>query len=177
MSTNWDLWDTLMLSPMGEGVKSVDSFLGVPSSGARNKWSSESFTSGQRVAFIETVNSILSYSDFPIPINGEKFAQGSVIRIRTSSGDITESNNYVFVRWDDGVVRQIHRDHLRVSSERVKTSHVKRVSSLGDLSDFMKDGSDLVHRATKDIWTFKKDDGGYVIERVFDDTGAPLKGV
>ncbi len=52
-----------------------------------------------------------------------------------------------------------------------------RLTSLGDLSQFLKtaDGK-LVHKSTKDLWSFKKDaDGTLVVERMFDDTGKPLK--
>lgn len=52
-----------------------------------------------------------------------------------------------------------------------------RVASLGDLRSFLKvaDGT-LVHKSTKDLWSFKKDaDGGLTVERMFDTSGKPLK--
>ncbi len=52
-----------------------------------------------------------------------------------------------------------------------------RLASLGDLSQFLKtaDGK-LVHKSTKDLWSFKKDaDGGLLLERLFDSNGKPLK--
>ena len=53
---------------------------------------------------------------------------------------------------------------------------VRRVASLGDLTDFLKVAKDtLVHRATKDLWSFKKVGEDFVIERLFDETGDPLK--
>ena len=53
-----------------------------------------------------------------------------------------------------------------------------RVASLGDLTSFFtKVGSDtLIHKSTHDLWSLKRDAGGYVIERLFDDNGGPLKG-
>lgn len=58
-----------------------------------------------------------------------------------------------------------------------KSANRIRVSSLGDLTQFLKtaDGK-LVHKSTKDLWSFKKDaDGGLVVERMFDGSGKPLK--
>ncbi len=52
-----------------------------------------------------------------------------------------------------------------------------RTASLGDLSGFLKmaDGT-LIHKSTKDLWSFKKDaDGGLTVERMFDADGKPLK--
>jgi hypothetical protein len=55
-----------------------------------------------------------------------------------------------------------------------------RVASLGDLDDFLKLSSDsntLIHRPTKELWSFKKDaDGAFLVERLFDENGQPLKG-
>lgn len=59
----------------------------------------------------------------------------------------------------------------------VKKANRIRVSSLGDLTQFLKtaDGK-LVHKSTKDLWSFSKDaDGSLVVERMFDDSGKPLK--
>jgi hypothetical protein len=58
-----------------------------------------------------------------------------------------------------------------------KTAFV-RVASLGDLTSFFtKVGGDtLIHKSTRDLWALKQDAGGYLIERLFDDQGEPLKG-
>ena len=51
-----------------------------------------------------------------------------------------------------------------------------RVSSLGDLTDFLKVSADtLVHKSTKDIWSFKKEGEEFVIERMLGEDGTPLK--
>jgi len=34
---------------------------------------------------------------------------------------------------------------------------------------------ELVHKATKDLWSFREDGGQFVIERLFNDSGDPLK--
>jgi len=47
---------------------------------------------------------------------------------------------------------------------------------MGDLTAFLKVGSEtLVHKATRDLWSLRKDGKEFVIERLFDDTGVPLK--
>ena len=58
-----------------------------------------------------------------------------------------------------------------------KKAKTYRVSSLGDLTPFLKraDGK-LVHKSTQDLWSFSKDaDGNYLVSRLFDDNGEPLK--
>ena len=52
-----------------------------------------------------------------------------------------------------------------------------RVGSLGDLTDFLKIAEGvLVHKSTNDLWSFAKDADGYVVSRLFDNSGEPLKG-
>lgn len=65
-----------------------------------------------------------------------------------------------------------------------------RVASLGDIADMFSPpglgniapmlrqaSGELVHKATNDLWSFSKaSDGQYVVSRLFDDTGEPLKG-
>lgn len=67
----------------------------------------------------------------------------------------------------------------RVASAQSPVSITQiRVASLGDLTSFLKVAdSSLVHKSTKDLWSFKKDaDGGLLVERLFDSGGSPLKG-
>ena len=59
-----------------------------------------------------------------------------------------------------------------------RQASVMRVASLGDLTQFLKraDGK-LVHKSTNDLWSYSKDaDGNFLVERLFDDEGEPLKG-
>jgi len=52
------------------------------------------------------------------------------------------------------------------------------VSDLGDLSMFFNSTSrvdELVHKATKDLWAVKQTGGQYVIQRLFNDNGEPLR--
>ena len=53
-----------------------------------------------------------------------------------------------------------------------------RVGTLGDLTDFLKiaEGK-LIHTSTADLWSYSKDaDGAFLVARLFDDVGEPLKG-
>lgn len=133
---------------------------------------------GTRVQFAANVGSILSYENPPAPN-----ASGIVVAVRSASGMVTDYGGRVFVRWDDNVIRPIATEHLRRATGRVRTTTAAmlnriRVASLGDLSGFLRvAGTDdtLVHKATRDLWSVKRDGSEYVIERLFSDTGAPLK--
>ena len=53
-----------------------------------------------------------------------------------------------------------------------------RVGTLGDLTNFLKvaEGK-LIHTSTADLWSYTKDaDGAFLVSRLFDDMGEPLKG-
>lgn len=132
---------------------------------------------GQRVAFVTNIGSVLSYGDPPAPDS-----EGTVVMVRTAEGDQTSLGGMVFVKFDDGRFMQMHPEHLRTAAPNRKRANgfVRRVSSLGDLSGFLTassgGGNELVHKATKDLWSFEEDDnGGFVISRLFDDSGSPLK--
>lgn len=133
---------------------------------------------GVRVQFVANMGTVLAYADPPGPN-----AVGTVVAVRSASGSVTSHGGLVFARWGDGQVRGVHAEHLRLATGVVRTAPPKvtnriRVASLGDLSGFFRlVGKDdtLVHKATKDLWKVHKDKSGYVIERLFDDSGAPLK--
>lgn len=132
---------------------------------------------GTKVKFAANVGAVLSYEDSPTPNMA-----GVVVAVKSASGPITAHDERVFVRWEDGKVRAIHANHLRKEAGRMRTMPAKtasiRVASLGDLTEFMRvagSGDTLIHKATKDLWSVKKDADGYLIERLFNDTGAPLK--
>lgn len=132
--------------------------------------------SGSRVAFIANLGSLLTYDD--PPADG---LEGTVVTVRTAMGNATTHEGRVFVLWDDGKFRPVQRDHVRMASNNKKTANNvrMRVADLGDISMLFtasSDGQDLVHKATQDLWALKQDNGGsYVIERLFDDSGKPLK--
>lgn len=129
---------------------------------------------GTRVAFVANLGSVLSMDNAP-----ENNAKGTVVTVKSASGQITSHDGRVFVKWDDGEFRAVHSTHLRLAKGHTRTQKMAgkmRVASLGDLGDFLKISADtLIHKATKDIWSFKKDADGYVIERLLGEDGKPLK--
>jgi hypothetical protein len=147
---------------------------------------------GTRVSFIGTLGAYLSDENPP----SEGMA-GEVVTVRSAHGDVTAHEGKVFVKWDDGKFRPIYATFLREVEEKTKKkANIRhgdpsdalgriptnvnriRVASLGDISSFLKvaDGT-LVHKSTKDLWSFSKDaDGGLLVERLFDSNGEPLKG-
>lgn len=137
--------------------------------------STKAVTAGTRVEFVTNLGSVLTYPDPPTP-----HTEGTVVMTRTADGDTTHQGDLVFVKWDDGRFMPAYREHLRraqVASKQA-SSFSRRVSSIGDLTDFLRAGSgtDLVHKATKDLWSMDKDENGeLVISRLFAETGEPLK--
>lgn len=131
---------------------------------------------GTRVAFNGQLSALLCYPSPP-----PHGSSGTIVTVRTAMGDTTHHEGLVFVRWDAGGLSGIHSEHLvhLGSPGKVANSPYRRVvSSLGDLDDFLRvasDGPDLVHKATKDLWSLSVSGGDYVIQRLFDETGKPLK--
>ena len=133
---------------------------------------------GTRVRFIANLGSVLTYDD--IPGCG---VEGTVVTVKSADGNVTHHEGRALVLWDDGKFRPILAEHLRLSSVAVKTASSYRmvVADLGDISSMFvtagsgKDADELVHKATKDLWAVRKDGKKFVIERLFDDTGKPLK--
>ena len=129
---------------------------------------------GTRVAFKANLGSVLAYADVPHPA-----CEGTVVTVKTANGPATHQGNDVFVLWDDTKFRVIRAEHLKLGTQRKTANNFRMVvSDLGDISALFvtaKVGDDLVHKATKDLWSVKKDGEAYVIARLFDDTGKPLK--
>lgn len=130
---------------------------------------------GTRVRFVANLGSVLSYDDIPDPKIG-----GTIVTVKTANGPRTDWEGRVFVSWDDGKFRPILAEHLRLAGPSRKHANTVRmvVANLGDISGLFvtaSRGDELIHRATKDLWSFKRKGDNYVIERLFDDTGKPLK--
>jgi len=131
---------------------------------------------GTRVRFVSNLGAVLTYDD--PPADG---LEGTVVTVKTGGGVTTHLDNRLFVLFDDGKFRGIQAEHLRLAGTSKRASNVRMVvSDLGDLSSFFvqaASGADdeLVHRATKDLWALKQDGDNFVIERLFDETGNPLK--
>lgn len=132
---------------------------------------------GTRVAFVGGVGAVLTYENPP-----EAGSMGSVVHVKSAGGNLTSHGGKVFVSWDDGRFLPVHAEHLRLAGQpagRVKRqASVRRIASLGDLTAFFtKVGTDtLIHKSTRDLWAVRQDGRGFLIERLFDDTGEPLKG-
>lgn len=182
-----DFWTDFTLGQQSRTASSLDVYLSnreekLASSGLRaltDKGRAENALPlpapvGMRVAFVTNIGSVLSYEDPPEPD-----AQGTIVMVRTAEGDQTGMGGLVFVKFDDGRFLQVHSEHLRAASnKKTAKGFVRRVASLGDLSGFLRWGSDdneLVHKATRDLWKCESTDEGFVISRLFDDTGEPLK--
>jgi len=130
---------------------------------------------GTRVSFIENIGSLLTYDDTPEP-----GVQGTIVTVRTAMGDATNLDGNVFVLWDDGKLRGIRAEHLRVAPASKQASNVRmRVADMMSISDFFTasttSSDELVHKATKDLWALKQDGDSFVIERLFNEDGNPLK--
>lgn len=133
---------------------------------------------GARVQFQANLGAVLTYENSPADL-----MEGTVVTVRTAVGDATHYKEQVMVLWDDGKFRPIFAQHLRSApGSNKKASSVRIVaSSLGDISALFSQASggrvdELVHHATKDLWSFKQnDEGQFVIERLFDESGEPLK--
>jgi hypothetical protein len=64
----------------------------------------------------------------------------------------------------------------RSKTAAVKTARVK-IGSLQQLDGFQRISSDtLIHKSTQDLWALRKVGEEYLIERLFQDNGQPLKG-
>lgn len=151
---------------------SMDSFLaGDPEDELAEEFAEPEWISGQRVAFNPEEGSLLAYDQAPEP-----GAQGVVVRVRTSSGDLTSHGGKVFVRWAGGELNPVWSEHLEIVQGRTANNYRRVVRSM-DLGEFLRVASsdDLVHKATRDLWSMKEEDGEFVIERLFDETGRPLK--
>lgn len=190
MADDTEFWDDLVLGQQSKTSSSLDAHLQAREEEA---WTSGirlltdrgreaaalqvPVEAGSRVAFVTNIGSVLTYPDPPPPDS-----LGSVVMVRTAEGDQTSMGDLVFVKFDDGRFLAIHREHLRSAAASTKTasSFVRRAASLGDLSGFLRwgseDSSDLVHKATRDLWSFSRtDEGDIVLARLFNDTGEPLK--
>jgi len=183
-----DFWDEM--SGAFTGGSSIDDYLGGRKLEGGHYTSVRSLTdsfreanalplpvdAGTRVRFTANVGSVLSYADIPGPK-----VEGTVVTVKTGTGNTTAMDDQVFVLWDDGKFRAIAAEHLRPAGVTSKKGSAVRmvVADLGDLSSFFTVASggrdELVHKATKDLWSFRKDGEQFVIERLFNDSGTPLK--
>jgi hypothetical protein len=129
-------------------------------------------SAGTRVAFKGNIGSYLAYDNPPADRT-----EGTVVTVRSAAGTMTSHEGMVFVKWDNGAFSSIHAEHLRRIGGQNKLANVMRIASLGDLGGFLKLSNEtLIHKSTHDLWSFKKSgEEGFIVERLFDDNGKPLK--
>jgi hypothetical protein len=129
---------------------------------------------GSRVAFRTTLRSLLTYDDAPA-----QGLEGTVVLVKTAMGKTTNYEDRLFILWDDGKFRSIRAEHLKKASKAFKQANSYRmvVGNMMDLSSMFvtAGGDELIHKATKDLWSFHQENGQYVIDRLFDDNGKPVK--
>lgn len=136
-----------------------------------------SFTEGLRV--VATTNNGLIIPN-RLPMAGTK---GTIVKVRTASGDVTSMEGEVFVQWDGrgDKIDRVGVNFLRVASAKVANLDDFIVLSGPSLLTAFgapqgEATGELVHKSTKDLWSVKVgEDGSYEIERLFDPHGDPLK--
>ena len=135
------------------------------------------FTEGVRV--VSTTNNGLLIPN-RLPMAG---SQGSVVKVRTASGEVTSMDGEVFVQWDGrgDKIDRVNINFLRVASMKVASlDDFIVLSGPSLLTAFGASNAnaigELVHKSTKDLWSVKVgEDGAFEIERLFDPNGDPLK--
>lgn len=129
---------------------------------------------GTRVAFVANIGSVLTYADCP-----DADLTGTVVTVRSADGHVTGDEHRAFVLFDDDRLRAIEAGHLRLAAGKVAKGFRRRYADLGDLTNFFSvtasRDDELIHKATKDLWSFQRDGDSYVIARLFNDDGKPLK--
>ena len=86
---------------------------------------------GTKVVFAGGMGSYLSYDD--VPADG---ATGEVVTVKSATGEITHHDGRVFVKWDDGQLRTIHAEHLRLAGQG-KQAAVPRKKMENDIAGKM----------------------------------------
>lgn len=134
--------------------------------------------SGTRVSFVANLSSVLTYPDVPDPS-----VKGTVVTVRTAGGDSTLGDGRLFILWDDGKFRPMCPEHVRLEMGKTAKSVRMVTSDLDSISTMFvpamdvntASGNDLVHKTTRDLWSVKQEGGEFLIERLFDGDGNPLK--
>lgn len=115
-----------------------------------------------------------------LPMSGTK---GTVVKVRTASGEVTSLEGEVFVQWDGrgDKIDRVPTNFLRTASVKVANLDDFIVLSSPSLLTAFGEANpnatgELVHKSTKDLWSVKVgEDGEFEIERLFDPNGDPLK--
>jgi hypothetical protein len=90
---------------------------------------------------------------------------------KLESIEVTASGLDAFFEREPQVISPVGQAKTASTQTRVK------VGSLSQLQGFVRASADtLVHKSTQDLWSLRQDGDSYYIERLFNDTGTPLKG-
>lgn len=130
---------------------------------------------GMRVAFVESTRSLLVYPFAP----GAGVA-GTVVRVRTSSGDSTVHGGMVHVRWDNGTFQSVYLQDVAPAPRQLSAGKWRVTARCPDKATLLghfrvASNGDLIHKSSQDLWSLREAGGGFVIERLFDLSGNPLK--
>ena len=156
---------------------SMDTLLGSDTSGLvdsvrARRANKVSYKDGDRV-YAFTNNGMIIPSGLP-----RAGSKGTIVAVRTATGERTSLEGDVFVRWDDrNKIESVPAPFLRKAS--VKVSNLDDfvfLSGNSSMQIMAAQESQLVHKATKDLWSVKiSEDGSFDVERLFDENGDPLK--
>ena len=177
-----DIWKKTNTIKMASGSSAIDNFFSTyaadaPSDLRRVMHPAQELSVGTRVAMSSSsLEAAFSYTRGPTP-----GMEGTVVMVRTSSGDKTAEGNLVFVKWDSGRFYPVSLHHLVPAPRNQKKAFdfVRPTAGAADLDNFFRisaDSTDLVHKATKDLWSLQTSKKGEVfLARLFDEVGDPLK--
>lgn len=100
----------------------------------------------------------------------------SLLKQMADEGFAPTDKQMAVVKKIEGEVKEMATMQKELKSLEKKASF--RVANLGDLTDFLKKAEGkLIHTSTNDLWSYAKDaDGNFLVSRLFDDAGEPLKG-
>jgi hypothetical protein len=122
----------------------------------------------------EPADLVLTYGDKMPPLDGS----GTIVTVKTAQGNTTHHDGRIFVKWDSGEFSHYLPEHLIVKNSEISPFYRRAYADL-DLTEFMKTSNtdnELVHKASKDLWSYKIVGGKPVIERLFNELdGKPLK--
>jgi len=162
----------------GNKTASMDSLLGSDTSSLVDrvreaKTSQIEYGDGVRVyAFVN--NGLIVPGNLP-----KAGTKGTVLAVRTASGEVTGLDGELFIRWDGrSKIESVPSAFVRKASERVANlDDFVMLSGNSSLQAFASEGdTHLVHKSSKDLWSVRlSEDGSFDVERLFDDQGNPLK--
>lgn len=94
--------------------------------------------------------------------------------------EVTNSGLDAFLGANPAVVTPLGVEAKAASARAPRATMQGRtkIASLGQLDGFVRTAEEtLIHKSDRDLWSLRKDaQGDFYVERMFDETGAPLKG-